>query len=349
MQYALFLATGLLLTLVSSIDLRTAKAASLILLVYAVAFAGLRGASFDYDEYILIFDIVQASDIEIPQKFFLGKDVLFGALIVLLQWLNLGPQFLFLVSAVLSVGIKFHALTRIYGYTPAVVLAIIGLYFFLHDYTQVRIAIALSFCMLAFVKACQGERLQWACFGLLAIGFHFSTALVVAFMLPIVLALRNKILINAFTLSLILLTTNVIATNLLSLDDRAWVYLDSSYEISLKTLVIFPLKTAVLSYLAYSICRLSPESKIRRVLNESIRLVWIGLILFFTVGIFVPGVAFRIYDMFDAFNVFIIAGAFMQKSVRLQLIALVYCAVSVVNIAAAGLLIPYTFAPGANY
>lgn len=344
MHYVIFIGAGLLLTMLPWLRLRESRFLVLLLILYAIIFAGLRGASFDYEEYLTMFDLMALSDLPYPERFFIGKDVLFGVLIVAIQAVGLGPQMLFLASACLSIGLKYLALTRIFGRVAAPAFAMIGLYYFLHDFTQIRIAIALALCMVAFVHACRGSITGWVIYAAVALGFHFSTALLLAFTPPAVWRLTQPIARHLYSVAALLMVVLVVFPAIGAVDVRAEVYLDSDNRINATMLILGPIKAIVLTYLTWTTTR-TARPLMKTSCAESLRLVWIGLILFYYLSFTVPALSFRVYEMFDAFSVFIVSAALLSPYAIHRMVALIYLAAFLLLLETSGILLPYNQAP----
>lgn len=154
------------------------------LAVALALFAGLRAWSVDYDDYLLLLGLMeQAQDIDLPWRWFVGKDPLYG---VLLWWSAVAQwplQRLFFVSALLSLGVKWLAFQHLHLNVPDALLVTLLAYFFLHEFTQVGVGIAVGW---AFWALAELLRRRWA-LGLLlmaiAAGFHASALLLLPFLL----------------------------------------------------------------------------------------------------------------------------------------------------------------------
>ncbi|HRC39106.1 MAG TPA: EpsG family protein, partial [Rubrivivax sp.] len=147
-----------------------------------VVFAGMRADSVDYAGYQEMFDWMVELDLDYPERLFFAKDVLFGVLMDALQRAGGNLQALFLAAALLSVGLKQLAFARAFGGNTAVPwLVTLCLSFFLHDFTQIRTAIALALCFLALQHLVAGRVKRWFWLTLAAAGFHLSAI----FFLPV--------------------------------------------------------------------------------------------------------------------------------------------------------------------
>lgn len=82
---------------------------------------------------------------------------------------------LFLVFAAVSMSMKFYILRKL---TPLVFLALavyMGNYFILHEFTQIRAAVASSFLLISIIPLSKGERWKATGFMLCALAFHYSS------------------------------------------------------------------------------------------------------------------------------------------------------------------------------
>ena len=124
---------------------RLAKGCGTLIALLLFAFAGARGASTDYDQYVAMYDLMRsAGDVAWPVRLLIGKDPLFGAIILGVVTAGLGAQWLFTCAAALSVGVKWAVFERTFGNAAAALLATLFGYYFLHDFTQIRSGIAIT-------------------------------------------------------------------------------------------------------------------------------------------------------------------------------------------------------------
>jgi hypothetical protein len=168
----------------------------LILALALIIFAGLRSADVDYMGYIDIFNKVDAAAHKsLFHQALKARDLLFGFMVIIKSSLNLSVTTFLLVSAALSIGIKFAVFRYAFGN------AILGLglyfftYYFVHDFTQTRVAIALSCCFLALVLLLKEHRIWYVFFCVLAAGFHAQTVFFVVATIPLLTQLKYKYLL----------------------------------------------------------------------------------------------------------------------------------------------------------
>lgn len=119
---------------------------------------------------------------------------------------------IFLLYAMLGVGIKMFAVTRLTNLYFAPLVIYFGNYYILHDMTQIRAGVASAFLLLSLRPLAEGKRWQaFACY-VGAFVFHYSSIV----MMPLLL-LNNKpmtnrmriILASAFPVSLVVYVLNI--------------------------------------------------------------------------------------------------------------------------------------------
>ncbi|MBV6750864.1 EpsG family protein [Pseudomonas chlororaphis] len=134
------------------------------------------GVSEDHSNYIDYFSGVASGSLDAffiePTFYFLSQVSIF---------LSGSSELLFLVYAVLGVGIKFLVSKRVSGYYWFSVALYISYFFFLQDFTQIRIGAAVAFIFLSSFSFYSGQRLRALLFFLIAVLFHYSTAIFLPF------------------------------------------------------------------------------------------------------------------------------------------------------------------------
>ena len=291
-----------------------------------VVFAGMRADSVDYAGYQEMFDWMVELDLDYPERLFFGKDVLFGVLMDVLQRAGGNLQSLFLAAALLSVGLKQLAFARAFGgNTAAPWLATLCLSFFLHDFTQIRTAISLALCFLALQHLVAGRVKRWFWLTLAAAGFHLSAI----FFLPVagvlLFAPRRRGMAWAVMTGGLVLALMGLFQLVASIDLR----LASHGEITglnWTALAVATFKLALLTAIALTLRHGTQR------LEAAARLVWpcvmfvaTGVVLLFVLHDMASALAFRLYEFFDAFSIFVIALGLMQRRAIPFLLALGYC------------------------
>jgi len=314
-----------------------------------VLFAGLRADSVDYEGYREMFDWMIELDLDYPERLFFGKDVLFGVLMDLLQRAGGNLQSLFLAAALLSVGLKQLAFARAFGGNTAVPwLVTLCLSFFLHDFTQIRTAIALALCFLALQHLVAGRVKPWLWLTLAAAGFHLSAVLFVPVAGVLLFAPRRRgmawaVMTGGLVLALIGLF------QLVEFIDPRLASHGETTGLNWTALAVATFKLALLMVIALAMRRGTQR------LEAPVRLVWpcvmfvaTGVVLLFALHDIASALAFRLYEFFDAFSVFVIAVGLMQRRAVPVLLALGYCAFGVLLQWLPGLFTPYRLAPLAS-
>ncbi|MBK7459510.1 MAG: EpsG family protein [Betaproteobacteria bacterium] len=314
-----------------------------------VVFAGMRADSVDYAGYREMFDWMVELDLDYPERLFFAKDVLFGVLMDALQRAGGNLQALFLAAALLSVGLKQLAFARAFGGNTAVPwLVTLCLSFFLHDFTQIRTAIALALCFLALQHLVAGRVKRWLWLTLAAAGFHLSAILFLPVAGVLLFAPRRRGMAWAVMTGGLVLALMGLFQLVASIDLR----LASHGEITglnWTALAVATFKLALLTAIALTLRHGTQR------LEAAARLVWpcvmfvaTGVVLLFALHDMASALAFRLYEFFDAFSIFVIALGLMQRHAVPVLLSLGYCAFGVLLQWLPGLFTPYQFAPLAS-
>src|SRR5581483_6467239 len=141
MPYALFIGSAFILVLISWLRPSYSGVCGGVLLVLAILFAGLRGASNDYGDYVIMFRDIQSSTTgSLLETMYIGKDPLFGLTIMGIQAVGLVVQAVFLVPAAIALTLKAKAFSRMFGSFVTPLFITICTTYFLHEYTQMRLA-----------------------------------------------------------------------------------------------------------------------------------------------------------------------------------------------------------------
>ena len=345
MAYFMFILFGFALMCISWITPRHVTMLGLIFMVYAVMFAGMRGDSKDYEQYVIMFFDMSRSGLDYPARLYIGKDPLFGALIITIQKLGLGVQWLFLVAAAIALTLKSRAFFRVFGSILTPLFVTICLDYFLHEFTQIRVAIALGFGFIAMIELCNGRKLAWALYSLLAVGFHISLLAIIVFELPLVFGIERNvyIAIAAFgTLVAVALIGNFVSV-VSDFVSRAAVY-ERLGGVSDHMLIVATSKVIALSLLVKLLMRKNMGAFMQKLIKISFIFSWVGygfILIFMNKA---AGFGFRIYELFDAFSVFIIAAALLKRWTLPWAIAINYCMALLVLLSISKLLLPYQLA-----
>lgn len=286
-------------------------------------FAGLRADSTDYQEYVVLYDLMQdADDVAWPFRLLIGKDPLFGGLmLVLVQW-GAHVQWLFLTAATLSMGLKWRAFQTCFGQSALPLLVCLSTYYFLHDLTQIRAGIAIALCMVALVSMARGQQSHALMLMVIACGFHLSAAMLI----PLSMAAARPGRQGHWLVTLLTLTYIAGAHAALALladfDERASAQLDLTGT-SLVPLLLNGSRLAVLIWLTRRTLPAWPE--VAPLLQMCLRLSCAGLALQIGFRDISSALAFRSFELLDAFSVFILAAALLRGGKLTATVAVGMC------------------------
>jgi hypothetical protein len=315
----------------------------LILALALIIFAGLRSADVDYMGYQEIFTNVDAAAHKSLLKQALkARDLLFGFMVVVKSSLNLNITTFLLVSAALSIGIKFAVFRYAFG------SAILGLglyfftYYFVHDFTQIRVAIALAFCFMALVLLLKEHRFWYVFFCVVAVSFHAQTVFFVIATIPLLTQLKYKYF---------LILISVVISGLLIVGFDFFLHITPSRSIvhpGATGLKLTALTAITLNAILIITTYLSSIHQLKQSFDQELAkvsvLLYIGGILFLFIMLYTSEVfAWRVYEMFSAFSIFIILTGLRSNPKKLTLIACItYIILNTVIIIRSGLLVPYS-------
>lgn len=342
MAYAIFIGWAFLLTAISWIRPRDSGICGVILLLSAIAFTGLRGISDDYLGYVNMFHAMATSSLALLPRLYIGKDPLFGGLILAAQWIGLGTQGIFLTAAALALIAKARAFVRVFGsYVTPLFVTICSTYF-LHEYTQIRVAIALGFAFLGLVALARDQKALWAVFSILAVGFHISALAVVLSELPFLLKIDRTKWLVAYGLAG--LTVTALAANLLKfisdITSRASSYKYAGH-VSSHGLLVACFNITVITVLAYLVLADEQDPNKRRIWKACYFMQVLGFGVFLIFVHRAAGLGFRIMEIFGAFSVFIVSEALLTKHKLAWGIAFAYCMALLMVLGASHLLPVY--------
>jgi len=310
-----------------------------------VLFAGLRADSVDYAGYQVMFELMAELGLDYPERWFFGKDLLFGVLMDVLQRLGGELQSMFLAASLLAIGLKQVAFARAFGgNTAAPWLVTLCLSFFLHEFTQIRTAIALALCFLALQHLVAGRTRPWLWLSLLAIGFHVSALLFLPFSALLLISPKRRVAAWVAMISALVLSLIVLFELLGQIDPRLANHGEQT-GLNLVALAVAFFKLTLLALTAYWLHRQGARiAAAGRLIWPCVMFVATGVILLFVLRDVASALAFRVYELFDAFSVFVIAAGLMQRRAVPVLLALTYCAFGVLLQWLPGLLTPYQLA-----
>ena len=341
MVYVLaFILCGLLATL-ALIKPSSDRLFGLITAMFLILFTGLRENSVDYEQYEIIFNIMRNSSLEYPERLFLGKDVLFGVLIAGLIEAGGGAQTLFITSAIISIGLKYFVFQKTFNNATAALFTCLCVNFFLHDFTQIRVAISIGFCFVALICLCNRSVGYWFGLCIVAAGFHASASMFLLLCLSFFLPEKYRVLGLILTTIFVARAIATIFGGESDIETRSVDFGDQRGASSLGVFVIL-LKLAILSTIYFRVRRfLQAEKKL--LVQTAFLLSWSGLILFLVLRNNSTVLAFRLYEFLEAFSVIVVIAAIQRRNGPTGVFIFSYCILALVSQIAAGLILPYSF------
>lgn len=159
---------------------------ALLVLVFSVtAGYGWLGESHDYSEYLNAYRNID------PRNPFFGSRLEHGyafAAWICKFYLGMDFQFYFTLLAATSLALKFRLFWK-YTSTPVVAAVVYLMFLFpLHEYTQIRAAVAVAFAFTAIDQYLEGKRMAAVALFVVAILFHTSAVALLAGGLLVLLA-----------------------------------------------------------------------------------------------------------------------------------------------------------------
>lgn len=278
----------------------------IFLAIILILFAGLRGADLDFLEYEKMYaDIQNSTELSFLQQALIGKDILFGLLLVAMSAVGLGNASVFMISAFLSIGIKIVAFRYAFGSSILGITLYFAFFYFLHDFTQIRLAIALAFCFLSLIFLIKGKYFLYLLFCILAVGFQAQTFLFVVATSPLLTNLKHKYLL----VFLSIIVMGLFFTNVAFFLDV--VALRPGGAIGAVNLKITAIAAAALNTIILAAAYFGSIGRFKCLFDEEIAkvsvLLFFGGVFFFFITIFTSEVlAWRVYEMFSTFGIFII-------------------------------------------
>lgn len=343
MPYAVFIGAGLGLVLIAWLRPSYSGICGVALLVFAILFAGLRGASNDYDQYVMMFRDIRSSTGSFFQTIYLGKDPLFGLLIIGIQAAGMQLQALFLTAAAIALTLKVKAFKRVFGAFVTPLFVTVCTSYFLHEYTQIRVAIALGFAFLGLIALSERRKLLWLVYSVLAAGFHISTVAVFVCELPFALEWDSAVVLAAFVIGA-LATLSVVShifSVLTHIASRTSEYQYSAGP-TVHGLIVACLQGCALVTL--NLVLLYDEQNLGRMRLWKICLVLetMGVGMFLVLADRAAALGFRLDELMRAFGVFTITGALFRRGRMASSLAFAYCVGALVIVSASDLLLPYS-------
>lgn len=345
MPYVIFIGAAFFLVVIAWLRPGYAGVCGGVLLVIAILFAGLRGASNDYGDYIIMFRNIQTSTSSLLQTMYIGKDPLFGLMLMAIQAAGLGVQAVFLLSAAIALSLKAKAFSRVFGEFATPLFITLCTTYFLHEYTQMRVAIALGFAFLGLIALSERRKLLWLIFTALAAGFHISMVAVLVCELPFVFEWDGPWALATFLGGGLagLAAVSHIFSLLAVVSERTSEY---QYGVTVSTngLLLACLEAAVIITLNLVLLRDEDHPGRARLWKICLVLQIAGIGMFLVLSDRAPGLGFRLQELMNAFGVFVITGALFRRSHQTWSLAFIYCVGALVIVGTSHLLLPYELA-----
>ncbi|NMG46033.1 hypothetical protein GPA22_20140 [Aromatoleum toluvorans] len=310
-----------------------------------IFFAGLRGDSLDYNEYVLMFESIQAAS---QQSFFervlIGKDFLFGSLLIFISDSGFGIASVFVFAAILSVGTKAIAFRRVFGSCLLGLFIFTCTYYFLQDFTQIRAAIAIGFCFNALVSVVMKRPFLYLLMSFFAVGFHAQAALFIACTAPLLIRGKARFLLMAIMSMIVVVIAPLLINVVIAFDNRPGIA-EAADALSFNG-VFSAFVNLFLLIATFLFCRENIRSEMERELAvASIFLVIAGfafLMLTYSTSV---TLAWRAAEMLMSFGVFVVVAALRGAAKPVVvLLSGIYCLFNIVLLARGALLVDYRFA-----
>lgn len=323
---------------------RAARPAGWLAALIMASLAGLRADSVDYDEYLVLMQLMVRAEefIDLPARVLVGKDPLFGALMALVIEYGWSTSVLFAIAAVLGVGLKLIAFERSFGQAAVPLFATLCLYYFLHDFTQIRVAIALGWCYWGFVELHRQRPGRALLLSVIGAGFHASAAMLLLYGPALHLRGWKRIALAAAVTVVLIAAVPLLSDTLAAFGDRGETKAGET-GVHWLPATIDSVRLVVLAYLVRVLHRDRAHGQ-SELLHGSLLLCAVGLALLFGFSGVTSALAFRSYEIFDAFSIFIVAAALGRGTPTARLAALLLCALAVASMVNVGLLVPFALA-----
>ncbi len=189
--------------------------------------------SQDFKNYVIDYDFVKNFTLDKV----VTKDPLFSLTTYFFSSSGVPASFFLLSLACLALGLKLGVVSQLSRHSPYAIIFYVSSYFFLHEFTEIRVAIAIGFWMLGLPYLISNKRIYYGMV-FLAMLIHLQVA--VAVLIPLMQYLfstkRGRVILLFLALGMILLSPTMIfdsfGKTLLGHipDARAGVYLKMSNQ-----------------------------------------------------------------------------------------------------------------------
>lgn len=197
----------------NGLDATYSKFSFFILYLALVLIVGLRGEGVDHDYTTYLISITKNETISEPTYLIIS---------LLISSFNLPTVLLFLLYAILGIGIKLYVIDK-YSKLPIIAILIyLCNFLLLHDINQIRAGVASAFILLSVPFLAQKERFKFCLCIISATLFHFSS-----FIAFILLFITNNKLSRVTYLIWFILPILGLGIHLISLDIISFIPIDS--------------------------------------------------------------------------------------------------------------------------
>lgn len=321
MAYLVLYFPCLLLAICSIAFKREALIFGLGSLFIATAFAGLRGGGTDYDEYMLILKNVQhGANLGWIDQARLGKDFLFGLLAAGIFSVGADVQAVFFAAAALALTMKAFIFQKLYINIAIPLFIYLLTYYILHEFIQIRAALAISSCFIAAYYLLNKRPFLWLLFSVLGIGWHISAFAFLIFSFPFFFSGRVR---NSLVL-VMLAAPFISAFYVMSLPD----YFLQRAEYIAKGFTLAVLLHYATEIIAFSFIFFSPSSKTssesvvqKKLAYFSFYLMTVGFCMYAAFNPVSGLIAYRYMEFFDTFSIFLYAYIFFNTETKLNSLA----------------------------
>jgi hypothetical protein len=290
------------------------------------------GLSQDWENYVGMFDAIRLDGLhaEGVERIEFG----FKWLSAFLVGSTLSNLEVYAVISALSIFMKCAAISSLgkdcFSYLLAMLFYMVCIAP-LHEFTQLRAAIAISALFLCYAYLVTG-RFFWATvFALVAAGFHLSALLVYPAMVFSALVIRGVIHPTRFrvlflSLSVFAVVTSVIAFAIAYFEE-VFLVVSAYQELGFGDDAVNPLSPSVLLNVGFFSASILFWDSLTPSMRNIVVFQAIGLAVFFATMEF-QVVAFRIFELFQAFTPFFVVDGFKNADVRVRLFLVGYVALS---------------------
>ena len=271
----------------------------IVLALVFLAFAGHR-FSVDYGNHLAMYNEAVGGILRHEVSYYLISRIvnyLFGT-----------PVLLFFIYAVLSVTIKYNAISKLTEFVFPSLLIYFSYFFILHDVTQIRAAVASAFVLMSITTIPERKKYNFFVFSFMAILFHYSALII----LPLILLSHKriqKIYYFMIPLGFLLWSLNINISRIISLIDfepirikyQTYLQLAENENVNLHNLV-FIARILFCYVLLWKWEYLAEKSMYSTILIKVYIISIFALIVFSDI----PTLAFRVSELFGIVEIILL-------------------------------------------